>query len=71
MLVKYYLNNNIKASFEDFILDLWNAWAGLAFDICLFNFLLITLWDLTTYKLEKTHDLSRGMHMERCLQKLT
>ena len=61
MLVKYYLNDNIKVSFEDFALDLQNAWAGPAFDICLFNFLLIALWVLTTYKLEKTHDLSRGL----------
>ena len=29
MLVKYYLNNNIKAPFEDFALGLRNAWAGL------------------------------------------
>ena len=29
MLVKNYLSNNIKASFEDFILGLQNAWAGL------------------------------------------
>ena len=28
MLVKYYLNDNIKASFEDFALSLRNAWAG-------------------------------------------
>ena len=28
MLVKYYLSDNIKASFEDFALGLQNAWAG-------------------------------------------
>ena len=28
MLVKYYLSDNIKASFEDFALGLRNAWAG-------------------------------------------
>ena len=38
MLVKYYLNDNIKVSFEDFALDLQNAWAGPAFDISLFLF---------------------------------
>ena len=30
MLVKYYLSDNIKASFENFALDLRNAWVGLA-----------------------------------------
>ena len=37
MLVKYYLSDNIKVTFEDFALGLWNAWAGLAwaFDIVL------------------------------------
>ena len=37
MLVKYYLSDNIKVTFEDFALGLWNAWAGLAwaFDIIL------------------------------------
>ena len=29
MLIKYYLNDNIKAPFEDFALGLLNAWAGL------------------------------------------
>ena len=28
MLVKYYLSDNIKATFEDFALGLGNAWAG-------------------------------------------
>ena len=28
MLVKYYLSNNIKATFENFALGLRNAWAG-------------------------------------------
>ena len=28
MLVKYYLSDNIKASFEGFALGLQNAWAG-------------------------------------------
>ena len=28
MLVKYYLSDNIKASFEDFALGLQNAWVG-------------------------------------------
>ena len=28
MLVKYYLSNTIKAPFEDFALDIQNAWAG-------------------------------------------
>ena len=28
MLVKYYLSDNINATFEDFTLDLQNAWAG-------------------------------------------
>ena len=31
MLVKYYLNDNIKAPFEDFALDFRNAWAGPGF----------------------------------------
>ena len=29
MLVKYYLNDNIKAQFENFALDLRNAWTNL------------------------------------------
>ena len=29
MLVKYYLSDNIKALFENFALDLRNAWVGL------------------------------------------
>ena len=29
MLVKHYLSDNIKATFEDFALGLRNAWAGL------------------------------------------
>ncbi|KAL0011555.1 hypothetical protein SO802_006663, partial [Lithocarpus litseifolius] len=29
MLVKYYLSDNIKTSFENFALDLRNSWAGL------------------------------------------
>ena len=29
VLVKYYLSDNIKALFEDFVLGLQNAWAGL------------------------------------------
>ena len=29
MLVKYYLSDNIKAPFENFTLDLRNAWAAL------------------------------------------
>ena len=28
MLVKYYLNDNIKAPFEDFALGLRNTWTG-------------------------------------------
>ena len=28
MLVKYYLSDNIKVTFEDFVLALQNAWAG-------------------------------------------
>ena len=28
MLVKYYLSDNIKAPFENFALNLQNAWAG-------------------------------------------
>ena len=28
MLVKYYLSDNIKAPFENFVLGLRNAWAG-------------------------------------------
>ena len=28
MLVKYYLSDNIKATFENFVLGLRNAWAG-------------------------------------------
>ena len=37
MLVKYYLSDNIKVTFEDFALGLWNTWVGLAwaFDIIL------------------------------------
>ena len=30
MLVKYYLSDNIKVSFENFALGLRNAWVGLA-----------------------------------------
>ena len=29
MLVKYYLNDNIKALFKDFALSFRNAWVGL------------------------------------------
>ena len=29
MLVKYYLSDNIKVLFEDFILDLQNTWTDL------------------------------------------
>ena len=29
VLVKYYLSDNIKALFEDFVLGFQNAWAGL------------------------------------------
>ena len=29
MLVKYYLSNNMKALFEDFVLGLRNVWASL------------------------------------------
>ena len=29
MLVKYYLSDNIKAQFENFALDLRNAWTNL------------------------------------------
>ena len=28
MLIKYYLSDNIKATFKDFALGLQNAWAG-------------------------------------------
>ena len=55
MLVKYYLSDNIKATFEDFALGLWNAWAGLGQDFM----------GLSTWVFVITH--KKSLSLESCI----
>ena len=50
MLVKYYLSDNIMASFKDFSLGLRNAWAGPGYtDINFWVFFLIFIFFSTQF----------------------